>query len=79
MLSLGDCTLIIGDIILPSCGHIFRNVKCFQSHDITSLRCRERVPKKLPKCGHELEMKVLDNLLNIYINFLVINYFLLKY
>ncbi|GES78947.1 P-loop containing nucleoside triphosphate hydrolase protein [Rhizophagus clarus] len=52
----GDCTLVIGDILLPSCGHNYPNAKCYESRNIDSILCREKVFKTLPKCGHELEV-----------------------
>ena len=65
---LGDCTLINGNIEL-SCGHKHLNAKCYETRDIESIRCREKVLKTLPKCGHQLEVMVCT-LLNIL---LVIN------
>ncbi|CAB5368199.1 unnamed protein product [Rhizophagus irregularis] len=52
----GDCTLIIGDITLPSCGHKYPNAKCYESRNVNSVLCRVKVFKTLPKCGHKLEV-----------------------
>ncbi|CAG8436405.1 920_t:CDS:10 [Rhizophagus irregularis] len=51
-----DCTLIIGDITLPSCGHKYPNAKCYESRNVNSVLCRVKVFKTLPKCGHKLEV-----------------------
>lgn len=56
---LGDCTLIIGDITLPSCGHRYPNAKCYESRNVNSVLCRVKVFKTLPKCGHKLEVMVI--------------------
>ena len=51
--------MIIGDIILPSCGHTYPKAKCYETRNIMLIRCRVKVIKTLPKCGHRLEVMVI--------------------
>ena len=46
------CNFSVGDIILPGCGHVFQNAKCWQNQTIVTLECMTPVTRKLPRCEH---------------------------
>ncbi|PKY56921.1 hypothetical protein RhiirA4_508542 [Rhizophagus irregularis] len=48
----GDCEFLIGNIILPGCGHVLKNAKCWQYQLKDLLKCKTLVPKKLLHCEH---------------------------
>ncbi|CAI2182855.1 2804_t:CDS:10, partial [Funneliformis geosporum] len=48
----GMCNFSMGDIILPVCGHILKNAKCWQNQKKEELKCFTSVPTVLPGCGH---------------------------
>ncbi|CAI2179568.1 15854_t:CDS:10 [Funneliformis geosporum] len=52
----GDCSLVLGDIILPSCDHLYPRAMCYETRNVYSILCRIKVYKTLPKCGHKLEV-----------------------
>ncbi|CAG8573395.1 3095_t:CDS:10 [Funneliformis caledonium] len=52
----GDCSLVIGDIMLPSCGHLYPRAKCYETRNVDSILCHIKVSKTLPNCGHKLEV-----------------------
>jgi hypothetical protein len=53
----GKCIVPIKDVPLP-CGHCLASIPCWVSRDLTrsEARCKTRVVRKLPRCGHEAEM-----------------------
>ncbi|CAB4430543.1 unnamed protein product [Rhizophagus irregularis] len=46
------CEFLVGDIILPGCGHELKNTKCWQDRAKDSIKCKTKVPKKLLHCEH---------------------------
>jgi hypothetical protein len=54
----GKCEFLIGDIILPGCGHELKNAKCWQDRTKDSFRCKTLVTKKLSHCEHYKEIYV---------------------
>jgi hypothetical protein len=54
----GKCEFLIGDIILPGCGHVLQNAKCWQNRDKNSIKCKILVSKKLPHCEHYKDIYV---------------------
>ncbi|GBB94416.1 hypothetical protein RclHR1_02350015 [Rhizophagus clarus] len=48
----GDCEFLIGDIILPGCGHVLKGAKCWQVRAKDSIKCKTLVLKKLLHCEH---------------------------
>jgi hypothetical protein len=48
----GKCNTLIGDIVLPGCGHELKNAKCWQNKSKETLECTELVMRKLPYCEH---------------------------
>jgi hypothetical protein len=63
----GDCEFLIGDIILPGCGHVFKNAKCWQNQAKDSIKCKTLVPKKLLHCEHYKNIYVSTFLYTYYI------------
>lgn len=53
----GKCAVPIMNVAL-NCGHSLASVPCWVSHDLTrpEARCKTRIVRKLPRCGHEAEM-----------------------
>ncbi|RIA89999.1 hypothetical protein C1645_805971 [Glomus cerebriforme] len=47
----GNCEFSVGDIILPGCGHVFQDAKCWQDQTKEKLRCNFPIDITLP-CGH---------------------------
>ncbi|PKY21705.1 hypothetical protein RhiirB3_525223 [Rhizophagus irregularis] len=47
-----DCEFLVGNIILPGCGHKLKNAKCWQDRAKDSIKCKTLVPKKLLQCEH---------------------------
>src|SRR5437762_10958417 len=60
--SCGKCMVLENDVRLP-CGHSLPSVECWVARDLTKpeTRCRERVVRELPRCGHKVEMWCWDN------------------
>ena len=58
----GDCTAMVKDVQLP-CGHVLPEVACSITQDLAKLlpRCHVRVKRKLPRCGHEVEMNCCES------------------
>ncbi|CAB5387849.1 unnamed protein product [Rhizophagus irregularis] len=48
----GGCEFLVGNIILPGCGHELKNAKCWQDRAKDSIKCKILVPKKLLHCEH---------------------------
>ena len=46
------CNFPVEDIILPICGHVFQNAKCWQNQVQETLKCMTKVTKKLSHCEH---------------------------
>ncbi|CAB4484431.1 unnamed protein product [Rhizophagus irregularis] len=61
----GKCEFLIGDIILPGCGHEIKNAKCWQDRSKDSLRCTILVSKKLPYCEHYQDTYCSDSVDNV--------------
>jgi hypothetical protein len=77
----GRCEFPIGNIILPGCGHVLQNAKCWQDRAKDSIKCRSIVSKKLPYCEHYKNVQVkyiffIYVMTFIYNNLLTIIYFL---
>lgn len=51
----GCCLVLIPDVLLP-CGHISTE-KCFVAQDTTLARCRTKVEKVVPGCGHRVKLE----------------------
>ncbi|KAH7108419.1 P-loop containing nucleoside triphosphate hydrolase protein [Auriculariales sp. MPI-PUGE-AT-0066] len=51
----GDCCFPVPRVELP-CGHIERQVPCFQVDDLDKVRCGVKVLKALPRCEHSAMM-----------------------
>ncbi|CAH1761849.1 12644_t:CDS:10 [Entrophospora sp. SA101] len=60
----GSCKFAVGDILLP-CGHNYRDAKCDQERNITSIRCRKRVIRRLVHCEHEQSVECWKNLSDV--------------
>ena len=53
----GKCTVLVSDVALP-CGHQLPSVACWISRDLNvpQAKCKARVVRTLPGCGHQQEM-----------------------
>ncbi|PKC03010.1 hypothetical protein RhiirA5_452565 [Rhizophagus irregularis] len=60
----GDCEFLIGDIILPGCGHELKSAKCWQDQTKDSIKCKTKVPKKLLYCEHYKELYCFESVDN---------------
>src|SRR5205085_12342041 len=61
------CNYSVGDIILPGCGHVFQNARCWQNQTKETLKCMARVTRKLPYCEHFKLMSVSNFLYTVFI------------
>ncbi|CAG8518815.1 4362_t:CDS:10 [Funneliformis mosseae] len=48
----GICNFPMGDIILPGCGHTWKNAKCWENQKKDEIKCLTPVQIQLPSCGH---------------------------
>ncbi|KAF9967370.1 hypothetical protein BGZ70_009832 [Mortierella alpina] len=60
----GECQLPIGDLVLL-CGHTLRNAFCPQWRYLSTVRCKERVQKRLPHCEHEVKVDCCESVNSI--------------
>ena len=58
----GQCQVLVYDILL-SCGHRLDSTECWiaRSQSDTKAKCQVKMLRKLPRCGHEVEMLCGDN------------------
>ncbi|GBB88387.1 hypothetical protein RclHR1_14960002 [Rhizophagus clarus] len=61
----GECEFLIGDIILPGCGHVLKNAKCWQDRNKDLIKCRVLVSKKLLFCEHYKEICCFEPVNNV--------------
>ena len=53
--SCGPCQVPVNDVPLP-CGHRVDSLRCFQTLDVGKIPCNVRVQRKIPGCGHAVEV-----------------------
>ncbi|KAF9203482.1 hypothetical protein BGZ49_006382 [Haplosporangium sp. Z 27] len=60
----GDCMEIVPSIVL-SCGHVFKNPRCYQAKDPSKINCQVKITHKFPTCEHEKIVSCSTNLKGI--------------
>ncbi|CAG8485482.1 12101_t:CDS:10 [Funneliformis mosseae] len=53
----GQCEFPIGPIILPGCGHVFKDATCWQNQNKDVIKCLIQVQRRLISCEHS---KIID-------------------
>ncbi|ROT36145.1 hypothetical protein SODALDRAFT_346215 [Sodiomyces alkalinus F11] len=51
----GQCQVWVKDVVLP-CGHIKQKVRCFETLNLSKIRCTVRVKQVVPRCEHHVEV-----------------------
>ncbi|MBE3048131.1 hypothetical protein IMZ48_37625, partial [Candidatus Bathyarchaeota archaeon] len=56
----GHCLVKVSNVVLP-CGHIEKTMRCYETQDLSKLRCTAKVTK-VPDCGHIVEVECCKNI-----------------
>ncbi|KAF2858127.1 P-loop containing nucleoside triphosphate hydrolase protein [Piedraia hortae CBS 480.64] len=48
------CMIKLNGVLLP-CGHFVDDLPCHQTQSLDAFKCKVVVPKRVPRCGHEIE------------------------
>ncbi|EJT69065.1 hypothetical protein GGTG_13333 [Gaeumannomyces tritici R3-111a-1] len=51
----GPCQVPVSDVPFP-CGHRVEKLRCYQTLDVGKISCKVRVYRKVPGCGHVVEV-----------------------
>jgi hypothetical protein len=53
----GRCQVKITTNIMLQCGHSPESLPCYETIDLSKVKCQQKAPRRLPVCGHEVNIQ----------------------